>query len=161
MEVALTDEEMEFCVLAGARRTINALANRRKGAHGFNRDFERWQIDIEGVMTEYAAAKALSLPYEPTVGRLDTDEGDIGTDLQVRGTKYGSGSLLVHKTDHDHHIFILVTGIYGNYHVRGWIRAAEGKLDALWKDYKGRGAFWVPQSALHPLSELEMPDVAA
>lgn len=157
MRVILTDEEMLECAKDGALRLINALSARRTGAHGFNRDHERWQIDIEGVATERAAAKALGLPYTATVGELDTDEGDIGPDLQVRGTKYGTGSLLVHDRDHDHHKFILVTGIYGNYDVRGWIFARDGKDKKLWKEYKGRGAYWVPQKLLHPLDTLELP----
>lgn len=154
MRIALTDEEMEFCVMSGGRRTINALSRGRRGAHGFNRDFERWQIDIEGVMTEMAAAKALGLTYTPTVGRLDSDEGDVGPGLQVRGTKYATGSLLVHDSDHDDHRFILVTGIYGVYDIRGWIFARDGKDKKLWKEYKGRGAYWVPQAKLLPLAEL-------
>lgn len=158
--IALTDEEMLSCVTAGASRTINALSRGRRGAHGFNRDFERWQIDIEGVMTEMAAAKALGLTYTPTVGRLDSDEGDIGPGLQVRGTKYATGSLLVHDSDHDSHRFILVTGIYGVYDIRGWIYASEGKKPELWKVYKKRGAFWVAQELLRPLNTLELADAA-
>ncbi len=158
MRIALTDEEMEACCLAGCRRTINALSKRRIGAHGFDRNHERWQIDVEGVMTEKAAANALNLPYEPVVGRLDTSEGDIGPGLQVRGTKYHSGSLLVHNSDSDEDYFILVTGIYGVYDIRGWIQAKYAKQERLWKQYKGRGAFWVGQEYLQPM--VKLPRVA-
>lgn len=151
MRIALTvDELIEFGRL-GVARCAHALERRRNGAHGFNRDFERWQIDVEGLLAEYAAAKALGLPYEPVVGELDTKDGDIGPGLQVRSTKYPKGSLLVHDSDHDDHRFILVTGIYGVYDIRGWIFAHEGKDKQLWKEYKGRGAYWVPQERLRPL----------
>ena len=43
---------------------------------------------------------------------------------------------------------ILVTGASGSYIVRGWIRGADAKNPAYSKTYKGRTAFWVPQSAL-------------
>lgn len=157
MRVALTTEEMVKYASAGVSRCANALEKRRVGAHGFDRNHERWQIDVEGVLTEAAAAKALNLPYEPVVGALDTMLGDIGPGLQVRGTKYSSGSLLIHAKDLDDHKFILVTGIYGIYDIRGWIHARDGKLDKLWKQYKGRGAYWVGQEWLRPIDELELP----
>ena len=156
MRVALTCEEMIRYGSAGVARTSNALEKRRVGAHGFDRNFERWQIDVEGVLTEAAAAKALGLPYEPVVGQLDTMIGDIGPGLQVRGTKYATGSLLIHDKDVDDHVFILVTGLYGVYDIRGWIHARDGKLPSLWKMHKGRGAYWVSQHWLKPIETLEL-----
>jgi hypothetical protein len=157
IRVTFTDEEMYKCVQWGGKRTISALNKGRKGAHGFNRDYERWSIDIEGVATELAAAKALGLPYEPVVGSLDTDLGDIAPGLQVRGTRYPQGSLLIHKSDHDEDRFILVTGVTGDYRVRGWIKAGDGKIDSLYREYKGRWAYWVGQNWLKPMSELVVP----
>lgn len=161
MRVALTTAEMIEYGSAGIARCANAMEKQRQGAHGFNRDYERWQIDVEGLLTEAAAAKALGLPYSPTVGELDTHKGDIGPGLQVRGTKYSSGNLLVHDRDPDDDYFILVTGVYGVYDIRGWIQAKHAKQPELWKVYKGRGAFWVPQGMLQPMSKLPLPKAAA
>lgn len=160
MRVALTTEEMIEWGSAGLARCANALEMRRVGAHGFDRNYERWQIDVEGVLTEAAAAKALGLPYEPVVGELDTLLGDIAPGVQVRGTKYSTGSLLVHDKDVDDHRFILVTGIYGVYDIRGWIFAREGKKKSLWKTYKNRGAYWVPQEKLRPIDTLSLAESA-
>lgn len=157
MRIALTTEEMIEYGSAGIARCANAMEKQRKGAHGFNRDYERWQIDVEGLLAEAAAAKALNLPYSPTVGRLDTAEGDIGKGLQVRSTKYNTGSLLVHDRDPEQDTFILVTGVYGVYDIRGWIKAIHAKQPELWKTYKGRGAYWVPQSMLQPMDKLVLP----
>lgn len=160
MRIAFTTEELVRYGTYGLSRCANALEMRRAGAHGFDRHNERWQIDVEGVLTEAAAAHALGLPYEPCVGELDTLDGDIGPGLQVRGTRYPKGSLLVHDSDVDDHKFILVTGIYGVYDVRGWIFASEGKDKALWREYKGRGAYWVPQDKLRPLDTVLLPEAA-
>lgn len=160
MRVALTTEELILYGTAGLSRCANALERRRVGAHGFNRDYERWQIDVEGVLTEYAAAKALGLSYEPVVGQLDTNDGDIAPGIQVRGTKYSSGSLLVHDSDPDDHAFILVTGIYGVYDIRGWIFGREGKEESRWKVYKRRGAYWNAQDVLRSIDTLELPEAA-
>ena len=138
----------------------NALEMRRVGAHGFDRYSERWQIDVEGVLTEGAAAMALGVPYEPVVGELDSLWGDIASGIQVRGTRYPKGSLLIHDSDQDDHAYILVTGIYGIYDIRGWIWAKEGKKKKYWKVYKDRGSYWVPQSALRPMNTLVLPEAA-
>lgn len=160
MRIALTTEEMVRYGSAGLARCANALEMRRVGAHGFDRNYERWQIDVEGVLTEAAAAKALGVPYEPVVGELDTLAGDIAPGIQVRGTKYTKGSLLVHDKDVDDHAFILVTGVYGVYDIRGWIYAREGKKKSLWKTYKGRGAYWVGQERLRPMDTIVLPEAA-
>lgn len=156
MRVALTTAEMIEYGSAGIARCANALERRRVGAHGFDRNHERWQIDVEGLLAEAAAAKALGLPYTPVVGDLDTSLGDIGPGLQVRSTRYASGNLLVHDSDDDEHRFILVTGIYGVYDIRGWIYAREGKHKQLWKVNGGRGAYWVPQVRLRPMETLDV-----
>ena len=161
MRVALTTVEMIEYGSAGIARCANAIEKQRKGAHGFNRDYERWQIDVEGLLAEAAAAKALNLPYSPTVGRLDTQGGDIGRGLQIRSTKYSTGSLLVHDRDPEDDIFILVTGIYGIYDIRGWIKAIHAKQQDWWRVYKGRGAYWVGQEFLQPMDKLELPKVVA
>lgn len=160
MRVAFTAEELVRYGTAGLARCANALEMRCQGAHGFDRYSERWQIDVEGVLTEAAAAKALGVPYEPCVGELDTLAGDIAPGIQVRGTRYPKGSLLIHDKDQDDHAFILVTGIYGVYDIRGWIWASEGKDKSRWKEYKGRFAYWNPQEVLRPIDTLVMPEAA-
>lgn len=157
--IQFNEAELKKYSKMGAERCASALARQRKGAHGFNRDNERWQIDVEGVLAEAAVAKALGVEYKATVDALDTKAGDIpglSTPLQVRSTKYTSGSLLIHHKDDDDHRFVLVTGIYGTYEIRGWIFAKFGKHDKLWRQYKGRGAFWVPQDMLHPWDAAEV-----
>lgn len=157
MRVELTHDELRRYAALGCERAISAMSKGRKGAHGFNRYDERWQIDVEGLLAEFAAAKGLGLlPFEPVVGALDTKHGDIGPGLQVRGTHYDTGRLLLHDKDDDDHRFILVTGHSGFYVLRGWIYARHGKHPSYWKLYKGRGAYWVDQSRLQPMSKLEL-----
>lgn len=156
MRVALTTEEMIRFGSIGLGRCADSLERRRVGSHGFDRNHERWQIDVEGCLTEAAAAKALGIPYEPYDG-IDTDIGDIGPGLQVRGTKYAKGCLLIHPKDNDDHRFILVTGIYGVYDVRGWIHARDGKDEKFWRAVGNRPpTFWVEQDALQPIETLKL-----
>lgn len=149
MEVRFTPEEMRPICYRGVDRRIDALTKGRKGNHGFNRD-DFWELDIEGMLAEAALAKALGLPYDPNPGSLDTAWGDVAPGVQVRSTKYASGHLLVHGSDPDHHVFVLVTGSQGRYKLAGWIQAEHCKSDRYWKTVKGRSAFWIPQAALRP-----------
>lgn len=157
--IALTPEEFVEYGQLGLARLSSALEKRRGGAHGFQRNpQDRYRIDVEGMHAEYVAAKALGLlPFNPTVSEQDSKFGDIGPGLQVRSTRYTSGSLLIHDSDDDDHVFILVTGEYGVFNVRGWIYAREGKVKKLWKVHKDRGAYWVTQDRLRPLDTLELP----
>lgn len=153
MQVDFTPDELRMWAHRGVDRRCSAIEKKRKGAHGFNRtDF--WELDVEGLLAEAAVAKGLGIYYAPVTGALDTALGDVLPGIQVRSTKYKNGSLLIHKTDADDDKFLLVTGAQGSYDVRGWIVGSEGKRQEYWKLYKERGAFWVPQSALNPLSTL-------
>ena len=147
MIVEFTPDELRMWAHRGVDRRCSAIEAGRSGAHGFNRD-DFWQIDIEGLLAEAAVAKALSVYYAPITGSLDTTLGDVLPGVQVRSTKYDSGHLLVHDTDHDDHRFILVVGGSGKYRIAGWLRAIDGKKPKFKKTHKGRTAYWVPQHAL-------------
>lgn len=151
MIVTFTPDEMRRWAYAGVDRRVSAIEKGRRGAHGFNRD-DFWQLDVEGMLAEAAVARALGVFFSPVTGHLDTALGDVIPGVQVRSTKYKSGSLLVHDSDADDDRFLLVTGSSGTYHLAGWIMGSKGKLKKFIKEYKGRSAYWVPQSALTPFS---------
>jgi hypothetical protein len=152
MIVRLDTEELRRAATDGVNRRVNALARRRNGAHGFDRDYEAWSLDIEGVCAEYAVAKALGRYLDPAVTHLDTRNGDVGK-AQVRSTRYDNGHLLLHETDDPADYFVLVTGAGGTYTIRGWIKGADGMRRDWWEERGGRWAFFVPQSALQPMNE--------
>lgn len=149
MKITFTPDEIRRWAYAGVDRRVSAMERGRRGAHGFNRS-DYWQLDLEGLLAEAAVAKALNVYFAPITGALDTRMGDVLPGIQVRSTKYLSGSLLVHNSDADDDRFVLVTGAQGDYHVRGWIFGKRGKLKKYVKEYKGRSAYWVPQDALAP-----------
>jgi hypothetical protein len=153
VKVALTTVEIIKYGTMGVTRCANALDKGRTGAHGFNRDDDRWNIDVEGVLCEYAAAKALGIKYDPVVDGLDTHLGDLGPRLQVRGTKYNRGNLLIHDKDADRDKFMLVTGALGVYTLRGWVYGEDGKHQKFvrWDKTKTRWAYWVGQEWLKPV----------
>jgi hypothetical protein len=149
VNVTLSQTELRYAAANGVERRIQALAKKRRGAHGFDRA-EVWDIDIEGLAAELAVAKALGVYYAPVVGQLDTDLGDVMPGVQVRSSKHPAAHLLLHPTDSDSDRFVLVTGSSGTYRICGWCYGCEGKLQSFWKNHAGRTAFWVPQASLRP-----------
>jgi hypothetical protein len=160
VNVELTYDELTRWAHEGVNRRISAMEAKRRGAHGFDRQAEAWQIDVEGMLAEAAVAKALNVWFAPVTGKLDTQLGDVLPGVQVRSTRYGydrtdKGFLLLHKTDNDSDRFVLVCGAYGKYRIAGWIEAGHAKDEKLWKCYRERWAFWVPQSWLKPFDPEE------
>ena len=147
-EVILTPGEMHVAATIGCLRQIENLGKRRSDAHGAPRD-GGWQIHIEGAAGEAAVAKWLGRYWNGALGDLDAD--DVGT-VQVRTTSRTDGCLILHDSDPDSRPFVLVTGVAPSFVLRGWIWARDGKRKEHWRDpVGGRGAYFVPQSALRPM----------
>lgn len=80
---------------------------------------------------------------------------DLGLDLQVRHTEHWAGGLVVRPGESDEETFILVTGKFPVFHVRGYMLGYDAKLQKYndhfhEKRMTGPEAFLVPQSALKP-----------
>ena len=155
MRIDFSNNELMQIGFAGIMRRVSAIHKGRKPQHGIGPERE-WQADIEGIIGEFALAKALGKFWIPTVGRLDKDQGDV-QGYQVRTTHWRNGHLIINKTDYD--IFVLITGdnkVGKAWTVRGWIKAADGKQEEWWKSKeKDRFAYFVPQSALAPMEVLD------
>lgn len=145
MRVELTQEEMRVAALIGVERRLRAIARNRQHRYAWTGEAV-WAIDIQAAGAELAIAKA--------IGRYWTDtaepdaHGDVGDGVQVRWTKRENGCLLLHPTDPDAHVYVLVTGEMPVFEVPGWIRGAHGKDERFWREMTGRPAFFVPQEAL-------------
>lgn len=152
MEVSLSYSEMMVAALVGILRQVSSTVKGLKHAYGFDGK-DTWQAGIEGAMGEMAVAKALNIYWSAPVDTFKKG-GDVGP-YQVRTTPL-DGSLIVRAPDRNGDIFILVTGCTGTYRVHGWVYGHEAKQPQWEKAPGGRPPAWfVPQSALHPLEELD------
>lgn len=106
-----------------------------------------------GARSELAVAKALNLFW---AGSLDTfKNADIGNTLQVRGTRYKDGCLLIREGDNPEHRYLLAIGDSARWWVAGWLPGYECRRDDWKRAPGGRPATWmVPQSALRAIREL-------
>lgn len=154
MMIELTLAEVIQAALAGVMRRVQNMKRGTRDRFG-QPTTDYWSIDIEGCCGELAVAKYLGRFWSGAIGDISAD--DVGV-VQVRTTGRESGRLILHPEDKDDRVFILVVGNAPRFDIRGWIIAQHGKRDEFWSDPgTGRPAFFVPQSALKPIEELDAP----
>ena len=148
MRVTLELHEILLGAQAGVMRQVENKKLGRQPAYGAGHDND-WNLNVEGCLGEMALAKALKGWW---AGKGEFRAPDV-VDMDVRTTRHDNGCLILHPNDPDHRRFYLVTGMNGEYQVRGWIVGQSGKVDRYWKDPTGTGrpAWFVPQSALNPI----------
>lgn len=148
MHIMLTPFELSQAAQVGSWRRIVAIKKAREHRHGYTGD-NMWDMDIEAACAEFATAKALGVAYATPIHGPTDEAGDIGR-LQVRHSKRGNASLIVHKSDSDDAPFVLVTGQNAEFTVCGWMMGRDAKRDEFWEEkVAGRPAYFVPQYRLH------------
>lgn len=147
MEVSLSDFELLQAAIIGAERNIKSKRKNYQDSYGYQG--RGWDTHIDGACAEIAVAKSLGLFWN---GNEFKSGGDVGN-LEVRSTPRVDGKLILHPEDPDR-IFILVRGGPIKWEIVGWIQCSEGR-DPDYLKPGLRPAYFVPDGALHPLSELD------
>lgn len=150
-QVTLTWYEMSQAAIIACMRNISCKCRgvkNRFGASGEN----AWDISIEGACGEIAFAKVMNLYWSGGVDRAEYP--DVGN-YQIRTARPGR-RLILHPSDHDEEIFVLINGESPNFTLTGWILGHEGKKKEFWTDptNNGRPAYFVPINSLHPINSL-------
>ena len=146
-EVTLSNYELFAAASVGIRRQIEALQNGLPDSAGF--EGEGWSNHVEGAAGEMAFAKYRDRYWSGSVGTFK-EGGDVG-DVQIRTRSKSGYDLIVRDGDRDDDYFVLVVGTAPRFRIVGWIRAADAKQPQWRQEHGGRpGAYFVPQSALHP-----------
>jgi hypothetical protein len=149
--IELTWEEITLGALEGIMRHVRSI---KEGRNGVNQQPAHlaWQVKIEGALAEMAVSKYTGSYW---LGATQRGSSDAGT-YEVRMTMYENGCLFLHPHDKDNVKYVLVTGLNGKYKIAGWILGKDGKQQKYWKKVseKRDPAYWVPQSDLHTMNEL-------
>ena len=142
--VTLDEYELAHAAMAGCQRRIASIMRGRPQVYGAGERKNYWQIDIIGMMAEYAVAKAFDRHWQPATNqRLADLPGDVAY-YQVRSTEHRDGHLFLHPDDKD---APYILAIVADRHIllAGWITKKEGsKVGAM----KSPDTWWVPQSEL-------------
>lgn len=154
MNVTLTESEVRLAAFAGVERNISSrvFADKFPEADDLASPHNGWQIDIVGTLGEFAWAKANGLFWDGASGYVPGGR-DVAR-FEVRSTTYVDGHLIVRKKDPIDAAYILVCGRPPRFTIPGWISGREAKQEKYWRTDRGLPAYFVPQSAFHPLDEL-------
>lgn len=151
----LTYAQISIASMVATMRHVNNRKHGRPQRYGMTKFV--WDAEIESCCAEMAVAALLNLYWDGGTLNCYT-ERDVGGIVDVRWTDRANGRLILHKDDPDDVPFVLVTGTNGAYTIVGWLFARDGKRDEYWCDPTGEGrpAYFVPQKALRPVSEIDI-----
>lgn len=153
----MSDEDVRDAYEKGLRRS--RAARRRSGTHKYNwkPGDEQPEVDAQSAVAELLVARCTNRKWLSSGEVPDKPEdGDVEGGIQVRHTSYGTGSLIVHPEDNDQHKFVLVVGKDEYMRVVGYIDGHKAKSRNWWRSDVRYPAYFVPQSALNDIAELQV-----
>ena len=151
-----TPEERQAAMEEGMRRQAVNEAKRLRGRNG-GASFGSKALDIHllGAAGEMAVASYLGMKHE-LYKEVEAKRGsdDLpGIDIKTRSKHFYS--LIVQKQEDPDKKFVLVTIENQQTLLHGWCYGREAMDERYWADpARGRPAYFVPQSALHPMETL-------
>jgi len=103
----------------------------------------------EAIGAEMAVAKYFGKPVN-----LDgyKEKADVGSNIEVKWTKWQDGCLILRDHDRAEDIAVLVTGSMPRYYVCGWIPINVARRPS---HKRSDGAWWIGQQDLHPMANLQ------
>lgn len=151
--VTLDEYELAHAAMAGCQRRIASIVKERPQFYGSDERKNFWQIDIIGMIAEYAVAKAFDRHWQPATNkRLSDLAGDVGV-YQVRSTEHLDGHLFLHPKDKPAD-YILCIVKQNKVLLAGWINLADGMTVG---DLRSKDTYWVHQSKLRSFNEWADP----
>jgi hypothetical protein len=151
--VTLDEYELAHAAIAGCQRRISSIFKSRPQFYGSDDRKNFWQIDIIGMIAEYAVAKAFDKHWQPATNKKLSDLiGDVGI-YQVRSTEHVDGHLFLHPKDKPAD-YILCIVKQNKVMLAGWISLADGMAVG---ETRSPDTFWVKQAQLRSFSEWQDP----
>lgn len=142
--VKLDEYELAHAAMAGCQRRIASIMRGRPQVYGADERKNYWQIDIVGMIAEYAVAKAFDRHWQPATNqRLADLAGDVDV-WQVRSTEHRTGHLFIHPDDKP---APYILAIVADRHVllAGWLEKEQASVVGA---MKSPDTWWVAQDSL-------------
>jgi hypothetical protein len=156
--IAHTVDELVDAYRVGKSRHFEAIAQGKHDNHGF-RGERGLEFHCIGAAGEYAAAKALGIPWERTINTFKL--ADLGTIIQVRTRPYKKGweqDLQVRPGDKDDEIFVHVVEQLSplQFRVYGWLYGRDAKKTIAWtRPDRPNPVYYTPWVDLDTLQTLQ------
>ncbi len=129
MRVNLNQAEQQLAIHLALSRHANA---RKKGKDNLRMGNQAdWITDLEGIGGELAACRYFGVYPDTEIDLEELPKFDLvtkkGATVDVKTTKYRNGRLLatLKKQVGDCDIYVLVTGEFPEYELKGWAKAEE------------------------------------
>ena len=149
--VELDEYELFHAATAGVQRRISSLKKNRPQLYGADERRNYWEIDIIGMMGEYAVSKYLNIHWQPATNKRLADlPGDVGR-YEVRSSTWPDAHLLVREADKDKSPYILAIVHESSVDLRGFKFGVDAKQPEY---HRERQTYWVPQADLEPMAML-------
>lgn len=149
--VVLSWSELRRASHVGVDRFVRALSQGRAPTYGAG---YTPVPDVVGAWGEAVIAKATGTYWLGDLGHPDAGAADVGP-FHVRTTTHPDGCLILHDSDAKPDPFVLVIANRPpQFRIAGWCLGADGQQATWWRTDTGRPAYFVPQSALLPFSEV-------
>jgi len=160
VEVCLSWYEIMLGGNTGVARAVSAMRDKRKLEE--KRTDDSIERHIHGAISELAVAKAFGIYWSPAVGRTDTEVGDIAGKFHVKSITNKNHCCIIRPNDPPEFPYVLVLLDLPMTYLMGWIEGTEGKNPIFWREANSTNtlhtsAFFVPQRALKPMSQLTNP----
>ena len=160
VRVTLTYQEEEDAHTLGFKRATeqksvaNYSTRKNKGLN-----YHEYIAELaESVGSEIATAKFFGLEdFRPTVNTFK-NQADVGSNIEVKWTKWREGHLVIGQSDRNGDIAILVTGKTPEYFLVGWIPISHAKVRQHWS--ASNSNWWVNQEHLRPMQDFLGSDYA-
>lgn len=157
IEFVFSDEERMLAMEEGHRRQ---RVNEERGLRGRNKGPrfgpKALEVHLLGAAGEVAVASFLGLKHE-LFKEQEAKRGSCdlpGIDVKTRSKH--CRDLIVQKNEDPRKKYVLVTIEKQQTLIHGWCYGQEAMIDEHWSDPAGgRPAFFVPQSKLRPLAEIQ------
>lgn len=85
-------------------------------------------VNRDGFGAELAVARWLDLEWH----RGNRRKTDVGDDIEVRNVRRADGLLALYTYDHASRRFVLVTGSFPSYTIRGWLPGKDAMTERYW-----------------------------
>lgn len=151
--IKLSSIDRLICQLVGGARNAAAADQGRKLENG------RRDLGIEthaiGALGEYAFARWLNINWQPLVGELDTERGDVG-EFQIKSSLNRDGHLYVRTQDPDHFVYVRCFVNLTQVELMGWAYGYDVKKQEFWKvEGVHKPCYAYPQSRLLTMDDLK------
>lgn len=147
MNITLTAFEIEVAQLLAIRRIISSETKQLK-SKSLMGNVRPYDSEYVGAACEIAFAKWTGTYPGLTV---DTFKAPDVAGMQVRGTRYTTGKLIVRGDDKDSDVFVLVICGEKGFEIKGWVTGGKAKQIGEQKAPNGDALCWmVPANKLYP-----------